>query len=135
MDRFRDPHVYAAPSTLPGHVHRSTHNLRFPALNPPTRGHSHTLDCLSRPQGGLGNIQLPILTSEATFLLSAKTLRVPTFKYPILAHDMGKWKSRVIVGSYTAIYLSTAMARTLIDSLSTEGVNGPTNPPPNPQRV
>jgi hypothetical protein len=41
----------------------------------------------------------------------------------------------MVVDSYTAIYMSTARAHTLLDSLTPNEVSGSANPPPNPHEV
>ncbi len=51
--------------------------------------------------------------------------------YLIPEHILEEWRSRGTGDSYTAIHLSRDMARTLLDSLSTDEVNGHTNLPVN----
>jgi hypothetical protein len=57
------------------------------------------------------------------------------FQYAIPEHTLEKWKSRVTVDLNTAIFLSTAMARTLLDSVFINEVSRLMTPSPNPMEV
>jgi hypothetical protein len=70
-------------------------------------------------KGVFGTILIPILTEGVTATPFTRTPRVHTFKFHIPEHDMETWCSKVVVDSATATALASAMARTLLDSLST----------------
>ena len=52
------------------------------------------------------------------------TLRVHTFKFPVPEHDMETWRSKVADDSAPATPLALAMARRLLDSLSSKDIQG-----------
>jgi hypothetical protein len=83
-------------------------------------------------KGVLGNIRIPVLTKEATAPPPPRTPRVPTLLFPIPEHAMETWRSKVAVDSSTAITLSSAMARSLLDCLFGDN-HGRGEPPPHPQ--
>jgi len=67
--------------------------------------------------------------------MRARTPRGPMFQYPIPSHILEEHKFKVMVDSYTAISLFTTMARTLLDSLSTNEGSNPAHAPLNPQET
>jgi hypothetical protein len=79
----------------------------------------------------LATLHIPVLTEEATAPPPTKTPRVPILQFPVPKHAMETWRTEVAVDSSAAIALSSAMVRTLLDSLACDNNQGRENPPPN----
>ena len=75
-------------------------------------------------KGILGTIRIPVLTEGDTATLLTRKRRVHTFKSSVPEQDMETWRSKVAVDSATATALASAMARTLLDSLSRDNNQG-----------
>jgi hypothetical protein len=86
-------------------------------------------------KGVLGTILIPVLTEEATAPPPTKTSRVHTFMFPVPEQDMETWRSKVVVESATATALASAMACTLLDSLSVDDNQGQHDTLPSPQEI
>jgi hypothetical protein len=74
--------------------------------------------------GVLGKVSLPLLIPPANLIVTtAKTPRVPTFKYPIPPHTLAAWKSHVEIDSHSPTALAIATTNAILTNLQS-----PTNP-------
>jgi hypothetical protein len=74
--------------------------------------------------GVLGKVEVPLLIPPASpIVTTARTPRVPTFKYPISPHTLAAWKSQAEIDSHSPTSLAIATANSILTNLQ-----GPTNP-------
>ncbi len=72
----------------------------------------------------MGTIYISVLTREVTTPSPTRTPRVNTIKFLVPEQGMETWLSKVAMESATATALASAMASTLLDSLSEVDING-----------